>query len=274
MSIKLSKKELEGILAEVEQELAVVTKSTKLAKAVGPFEDDATTEGPPPEDAGLEASPEGDAGAPPADAGAAPGGEMTPGQISPEDIEALAMEYAQLPPEELEVHAIAIDAAIQMVTGGGAAPGGPPPGGPPPGGPPPGGPPPGGPPPGGAPMMMSEAKIEEKILKKFEAERTASAQELDILKGHVDTLAKALNLALNVGQPMRKAVTSVTHIDKPGSDRGTTESVKGLSRAEITSRLTEKTRDPSMKKSDRALVNKYYDGAIGVEDISHLLTSK
>ena len=123
-------------------------------------------------------------------------------------------------------------------------------------------------------MMMSEAKIEEKILKKFEAERTASAQELDILKGHVDTLAKALNLALNVGQPMRKAVTSVTHIDKPGSDRGTTESVKGLSRAEITSRLTEKTRDPSMKKSDRALVNKYYDGAIGVEDISHLLTSK
>ena len=274
MSIKINEDELRGVLAEVEQELANAMKSQKLSKAVGPMEDEATTEPPPEESPDM-------GGAPPPEEGGAPPPEEggAPGQISQADIEALAAEYASLPPEELEVHAMAIDAALQMVMGGGGAP---PPGAE--GGAPP--PPPGGgapPPPGGAPMAMSEykikedlkkteAEIEKKVLKKYEEQQAESDKRFEMLQSQVAGLVKALDIVS--GSPMRKAITDMSHISKPGSEISPEEAVRSLSKSDIDKRLTERTRDRSMKKSDRELVNQYYAGEVSVEGISHLLSTK
>lgn len=86
-------------------------------------------------------------------------------------------------------------------------------------------------------------------------------EELTELKG---TVAGLLDL---LSKPMRKAVTSVDYVPRAEVQ----EKRKNLSKAEVTAKLSEVTRDPSLKKSDRALVNDYFDGKIDLGQIEHLL---
>lgn len=87
--------------------------------------------------------------------------------------------------------------------------------------------------------------------------------ELNELKGTVNGLMKALE---NLAQPVRKAVTSVAFVPK-----AEVQEKRALSKAEVTAKLSEVTSNPSLKKSDRELVNAYFDGKIDLGQIEHLL---
>jgi hypothetical protein len=109
-------------------------------------------------------------------------------------------------------------------------------------------------------------------------------QELELLKGELaDKTAKLEELQKNYGgvaefltrfvaatrkAPEGKAITSLEPIAK---SEGSQED-KTLTKAEVHSILCEKTKDPTLKKSDRDAINTYYDrGQVDIKSINHLL---
>lgn len=306
--MKISDKEIQNILAEVEAELAPLLRSerSKLSKAVGedsagsaspmgeesrsPGRDlmpdersssgssasEGSSAGSPMPEGSASGSPEGSAGSAGAPEGSAPaGGEG--------DVQALAAEYAKLAPEELEMHLMAIEAAMQQMSGGAA---GGPEAGMGAGAPPAGGPvaPPaqaGEMPPEGSPAFKSEKSPMKHKMGKEESshmgkeESSAKKKEMSgeesssshISKSEFDALNAKMDVALKavefLTRPMRKAVTEfVGETTKPASS---------LTKGEVTAKLKEVTASPALAKSDRQLVNGFYDGRVSLDQIAHLL---
>ena len=249
--------------------------------------------GPPPDASG--APP--DASAPPADGAPpeAPGAPVDPAaDQGPADPEALMAEYAKLPPEELKVHFMACKAALAQVMGvdpeAGASPEAPPAG---PSAPPVApSPSPAGPPPGG-PLMQAEVPADLKNLPANggsqkaavpDAIKSESAPEVgtslskaeDKVKEleaavadqdkQIELLVKAVDLV--IGQPIRKAVTSVSFV--PRAD----ESKAEPSKAEISAKLCEVIRSKKLSKSESERAISYSMGNIGYEQIKDLLEKK
>lgn len=294
--MKISSNELRAILEEVEAELEPLLRSEKdrLSKAVGDEEGSspsASSASPMGQEAskspGRDMLPEEKSGGPvgggeesPA---LSPGGEASPagapegadegGEAGAEgQVEALAAEYAKLPPEELEMHLMALQAAMQKLGGGaeGSA-----------GGSPAGSPAPAGP--EASPALKKElsaspeaskAKKAEKSVEKSYTKKEKSAEEssksesseksspmskseFDALNAKVDVALKAVEF---LTRPMRKAVTEAA--DAPS---------KSWSRPEVTEKLKAVTANPSLAKSDRQLVNEFYDGRVSLDRIAHLL---
>ena len=205
---------------------------------------------PAPEAPGAEGAPmDPSAQGAPADPNAQPGQEQA-------DPAALEAQYEQMPPEMLKAHYLAAKSAIFKLMGAGqeAAPA-------------PEAPPMASPSAGAAPMpppaMKAELKIDQKpnggMIKKSEDD---GMQEL---KAQVEVLTKALTMMAE--QPVRRAVTGVSFVAKPEEK----PEAKTLSKSEITTKLAEKTADPKLAKSDRELVNGFYDGRVSVAEITHLL---
>lgn len=299
--------ELMSILDELENDLGEYLESTKLAKA---REEDgsAPADSASPE---ASAEPSADAppasaepSAPAPDASAAPSPEAPPAspEAAPEDPAAdqgpidpaaLEAEYAKLPPEELKAHYLAAKAALFAVMGAGAGPdagASAPPAGPEgaaPAGPsaPPAGPsaPPAGPPAGpeGAPPMDPNMALKSEVPAGKNVEGVSQSgnggQKATVAKSEDDQKVKQLTESVErlqkalvkiVGQPLQKAVTAQTYVPKTGD---VLVEKKNLSKAEVTAKLSEVTRREDLKKSDRALVNRYYEGSVGLEAIEHLL---
>lgn len=288
--MKISSNELRAILEEVEAELEPLLRSEKdrLSKAVG---DEMSTSASSASPMGQEASkspgrdmlPEEKSGGSAGEESPAmsPGGEEAPGAEASAgegageagaegQVEALAAEYAKLPPEELEMHLMALQAAMQKLGGGaeGSAGGSP------------AGSPPAAPGAEASPAMKKEmsAKATEKSPKGVEKSYTKkeksakeestkeesseksspmSKSELDALNAKVDVALKAVEF---LTRPMRKAVTEAA--DMPS---------KVMTRAEVTEKLKSVTANPSLAKSDRTLVNEFYDGRVSLDKITHLL---
>jgi hypothetical protein len=99
-------------------------------------------------------------------------------------------------------------------------------------------------------------------LGKSEAEYGKKIKEIE---GVQEQLVKALDKFL--GHPLRKAVTSVNAIGKPGSE---TEVVEPT-RTEIMAKLSQKAQTEGLKKSDRERINKFATRQLGFEDIKDLL---
>ena len=104
---------------------------------------------------------------------------------------------------------------------------------------------------------------------KSEQEEDMDTKKVADLEQQVELLGKALTLL--AGAPLRKAVTSVSHLPKPGDTAADKKDVAKLTKAEVTAKLIEKTRDPAMSKADRKLVNGFYDNSVSLEKIAHLL---
>lgn len=158
--LTIKQSELESLLAEVEQEIGQILKSEsdKLVKAhpgeetsgeeepdmsatddsgddsgsAPPAGDESAPAGGPPGDVSA-GGPPADAGSPPVDASAPPAGDPMSdpaagaagdpaAESGPMDMDALAAEYAKLPPEELKMHYLAAKQAIFQMMGGGADP--------------------------------------------------------------------------------------------------------------------------------------------------------
>jgi hypothetical protein len=232
-----------------------------------------------------------------------PEGSMSAG--SPEgsaggggDVQELASQYAQLSPEDLESHLMAIELAMQQMQGGaaGGAPAGMPPeaGG---AGMPPAAPPAqaGAMPPEGSPAMKSEnsPKNMKKIAtgmygapsdpeklaewkkkhfgdKKPEGSASSSGEgskEESVKKSELDAVNAKLDVALKavefLTRPMRKAVTEFAVTE--------TKAATSMTKNEVTAKLKAVTASPTLAKSDRQLVNGFYDGRISLDQIAHLL---
>ncbi|NDD54172.1 hypothetical protein EBZ39_09895 [bacterium] len=97
------------------------------------------------------------------------------------------------------------------------------------------------------------------------SEKNISNERLKELEAQVEGLVKALDLAL--GQPMRKAVTSVTFVPR------TEETKPPLTKGVVMEQLKEVTKQ-NLKKSDRELINRYCLGEVEVDKIQHLLQVK
>lgn len=302
----MKKSELEAILSEVEVEIADLLKSQsselrKGAEEASPEADDSAA-GAPGGDSAPGGAPDASASAPgdasasaPADAQGSPEGASPEGAPAPEggaegapadpasagagpvDPAALEAEYEKLPPEELKAHYLAAKAAIFKLMGGGAGSPGPeaPPAGPDASasaGPGAGAPPPAGPGGGMPPPAMKGEKSGNRLV-----EPKGSAGGISIpanggvvksepsIQEQLDVLTKALSMMAN--QPVRKAVLNLSDVSKSEAPVN-----RNLSRAEVTAKLTEKSADPSLAKSDRQAINDYYDGKITIEKMpSHLL---
>lgn len=249
---------------------------------------DGGSDGPPPGDsAPASPPPGGDAsagGAPPppsADpAASAPSSAASPA-AGGDPLQALTAAYAQLPPEEIELHLQALTAVLQARPGMGGAPGA---GAPPPADPmasaasasaaPP--PPPGGPgavaPLAGenskpldpaATMALKSAQEELSLVKK---ERDAAMAKVDGLEKSVAELTDTMSKAFST--PVRKSVTGKDLLVK---SENTTVDVESLSKSEVTKKLLAKAYDPKLEKKDRDLINNYYKGSVKVDAIAHLL---
>lgn len=286
--MQISSAELRSILEEVEKDLTPLLRSEreKLSKAVGdedsasasasasPMGEESRSAGRdmvPSErsgsPAGLEgsasasASPEGSSagmppeGSPEASAGSAGGGE---------GVEALAAEYAKLPPEELEMHLMALEMVLKQHGAGGEAS---------PAGMPEGSPAPAGMPPEASPAMKKEmseksksASVSEKSASPAAKKEYSASEGSSVSKSEIDALNQKLDVALKavefLTRPMRKAVTEFASEEKPALN---------LSKNEITAKLKAVTASPALAKSDRQLINGFYDGRVAVDQIAHLL---
>lgn len=224
----------------------------------------------------------------------APAGE--PGMEGPVDPAALEAEYAKLPPEELKAHYLAAKAALFSVMGGQDQGAPPPEAAPSAPAAPPASP---APAPSAPPMAMSEMGQEcgkdlqagnggegapapkpeaGKAVGKAEASASSpsasspsasvtKSETVEDLKAQLEVMAKIVNIV--VGKPLGKAITGLNYVPKAGAAVETEP--KKLSKAEITTKLAEITRKADLKKSDRNLIDGYYDGEVKLEAIEHLL---
>lgn len=323
---KIKDAELRAVLAALETDLNTAFEAAKpglLAKAddgskkdVPPSEstDDSVS---PPADAGSPAPslppapPAASAGAPPASpspAGAPPAGMPPAGDPAAEASltpEALQSEYAQLSPEELDMHLQAAMAAKEALAAS-AAPAGMPPAGAPPAGPaasPAGMPPPamkseaGATGTGGTPSTHEKAsggqekevhKSEDgapqekgkwKRLAKAQAEQLQTLQKaLDEMrtvtaaqgKSHaedVQNLTKAVTLVLE--RPERKAITGVSQIEYIKKSEAPVEVKKTFTPAEAKAKLNELI--PVLSKSERDLLVRFAVGQAKLEELQPVL---
>ena len=102
--------------------------------------------------------------------------------------------------------------------------------------------------------------------KSMPVKKSENAEVAD-LKEQIAGLTKAVTIL--VGAPMRKAITTVAGLVPAGTKPAT--DVSSLSKSEISTRLSEKARDPKMEKKDREAINGFYDGRYDVSKIAHLL---
>lgn len=257
--------------------------------------DSADAGAPPPPAAS--AAPDASASPAPAPAGdpaagSAPAAPQDPAQAGGGDpMAALSQAYAQLSPEELQMHFQALKQVLtaQMAAApAGGAPGADPmaaaAGAPPaPAAPAPAPAAPAAPAPapgpamgagaGAAPLAGEASKpvdpMASMALKsEFEKELNLVKSERDNLKKSVEQLTETMTKVL--AQPIRKSVTG-KDIEGLLSSEQPVKSFDGLSKAEVTKKLLAAAKNPDLKKSDRDLINKYYKSEVKVDALAHLL---
>lgn len=233
-------------------------EAPEASEAAGPAAEGSSPAAPPeappagPEGASPEAPPAGD---PAAAAGGDPaaGGELTP--------EALQAEYAQLPPEELDMHiqaALAAKEALQGAAGPGA--GAPPPGAMPPPGPEgasAGGPPPGAPPMMGKTQLAVDKKAQGGQISAGKAQKSEEIAKLEALvksqQEDIENLSKVVKTVLET--PVRKSVTALSDV----APFAKTE-IKTLSKKEVDEFI--RANAPKMTKAERELWLSYVDNKV------------
>jgi hypothetical protein len=201
-------------------------------EAIPEASESATPDAPsaPPEQA--EAAPEAQEAGDPAQE---MGGELTP--------EALQAEYEKLPPEELQMHKMALEAALaKMSPPPEAAPAMPSPSAPPEA--------------PAAPAMKSEKQEGEDLAK----------SEVASLKEDIEILAKAVKALIET--PVRKAITSLDELSKSEEP----VKAKSLSPAEFWSKLKEVSKRSNLKKSDKQLIVDIYEKRVSPEVVAKHLS--
>lgn len=115
-----------------------------------------------------------------------------------------------------------------------------------------------------------DAMLGKKELSKSNEKLASLEKELASLKIEKDKQTEALNKLYEAyTAPVRKSLKFIS--DLPPSKVELPVDVKSLSKEQVTAKLSAKTRDPELKKSDRDLVSQYYAGTVKLEALEHLL---
>jgi hypothetical protein len=303
--MRIKNSELQAVLTAVEEDLQKAFEAEKatLLKADGKPPDDepaSASEGPVSADTSTPASSPSSESAPASPAADAPGPEAAasapaaPGMdgSAPMDpaaqqgdqltLEALQAEYAQLPPEELDMHIQAALAAKEALMAsapgadGSAAPMASPAASAPAASP--------------APAMKAEIKSHDKAsggqdgsfpaieksekaiasletLVKSQEETIKKAQELIKSQAEdIDNLAKAMKTYME--RPERKAVTGISYLKKAEVAPSAPEQ-KEFTPAEAKERLKEII--PTLSKAEREVVMDFYEGKVKVDKLTPIL---
>jgi len=273
--------DLDKILAEVEADLA--KEGFALAKA-DDDKDDAGSAAPEAS-ASAPAGPPPGADAAPPDASAAPAPDMAPpaaapdasadpaaapadGSAGPPDMEALKSEYSALPVDELQMHFVAVKAAL-MAKMGSQSPSMAPDMGPDQGA---------SAPPAADPSASSSAPVpamkgEMSAVKPglgASASMAKSESAMRLMEEQIEMLTKAVELV--VGAPQRKSVKGVSELQFLSKGEETVKKAETLTAAQIREKLSEKARNPSLSKSDKNAIVAYSIGTdLDLAKIEHLL---
>jgi hypothetical protein len=260
-----------------------------------PPADDKSSAAPPAGDQSAPPAPGADASAsaPPADptsaapAAPAPGGDPAGSAATGDSVEALKAAYAQLSPEALKAHYMALKEIISAQVASAqsaAAPVAPAPPAPAPGAPV-GAPPavapapaaPAAPAPdasaaalpaeGSMPVtdelaMKNENELNEKLAK--------SETKITELEKSLNTVTKAFELLMR--KPERKALRG-KDVSLAKSEPVAVEVAK-LSATELAKKLAEVAKNPELKKSDRNLINGYFNKKVKAADLQVLFDKK
>lgn len=120
-------------------------------------------------------------------------------------------------------------------------------------------------------MLGTTANVPETPL--TGAARKSEQELLDLRKANADLNTRLERLTQVVTEaferPIRKAVTGLDYVNVRGTAAGAAP--VRLDPKQITERLMEKVKDQSLTKSDRQLINDFYDRRIDVSKIEHLL---
>lgn len=121
-----------------------------------------------------------------------------------------------------------------------------------------------------APMQKSETANVSAEVALLKSELDASKAKSEELKKNFDAVSEFVTkLMTKKVAPAGKAITNAGSLAKSES----TAEEKTLSKSEVNSILIKKTAEPSLKKSDRDLINAYYLNGASINTISHLLKS-
>lgn len=117
-------------------------------------------------------------------------------------------------------------------------------------------------------LAMSEKSVSEPD-SSVKEELSKAEGKIAELENTVNGLAKVLETILS--KPAQKSVTAIGDIKDLTKSEQNQKPVTSLTKKEITDRLTAKTKNPSLAKNDRDLINGYYMGSVKVEQLTHLL---
>src|SRR6185436_7072793 len=305
---KINENVLDQLLVEVTNEISDYLRKDEadLRKAAG-------DEGPSPSDEESEGSSgpaaPAESAAPPMDEASAPTEASAPApeaapEMAPEgsadpmaaqgdqaiepapSVEALMAEYQKLDPEALRMHYLAAKQALMAAMGAGqpepSAPMAPEASAP-------AAPAPMAPEASAPPMAMKGEMSAGKDMGDLSdgangGEMTAGSKlgksekdaEIEDLRAKLaKNEEQILELAMRLTAPLRKSVKGISELPFITTEGGsvTKTSVEGLSKPEIIAKLREKSRDGSLKKSDREKINAFTlgDTTVTVKDLEHLL---
>lgn len=102
----------------------------------------------------------------------------------------------------------------------------------------------------------SSAEMSKAYMSKSEDRIAALEHQLAVATKAIETLAR----------PMRKAL-----VESAEDPTVRAAAVSGLSKSEVTARLSAAAAQPSLAKSDRALINAFYSGTVPLQSLAHLL---
>jgi hypothetical protein len=104
----------------------------------------------------------------------------------------------------------------------------------------------------------------------IKSQNESLSKENEELKKNVAELVNAMASFVTKKAPARKAVTELQYLNK-SEEEVKVEAEKQLTKSEITQILSKKAQEPTLTKSDREAIDKYYLGRGGIESIRHLL---
>lgn len=208
---------------------------------------DAPPDAPPADDAGSAPAPSPDASAAPADPAQEMGAQLTP--------EALQAEYAKLPPEELQMHLQAAQAALAALGGGMGAPDAAPPA--------PEAAAPAPSPSASAPLLQSEKAVRDMIAQDLKKTEDLAKSELESVKAENKSLKEdveiiAATLKKMIETPVRKAITSIAELPKGEEEAQADETYKPLDPTNFWKKLAEVSKRPDLKKGEKKLILDIY----------------
>jgi predicted DNA-binding ribbon-helix-helix protein len=113
-----------------------------------------------------------------------------------------------------------------------------------------------------APAMKSEKSDFMKMSKAQDTEIESLKALIKAQAEDTDNLSKALKLIIE--QPVRKAITGVSHLAKTEVEKAP------LTRAGLDAKLKKIAQNPSLNKSERELINDFYDKRVGADSLASL----